>query len=93
MKTSRAYFGHNSQGVSVDVAQAINGKWYRRYYEFNGYAVAAGKWTLIDAPSFRTSATNAYTGEVTTITDENQICEGFCYLNIFSKTPAFRLPE
>ncbi|MTV64382.1 hypothetical protein GM539_13685, partial [Streptococcus pneumoniae] len=49
-KCIQFFSGTNSYGKLVEVAQSISGAWFSRYYDFNGYQVAATKWQALNAP-------------------------------------------
>ena len=92
-KVSHGYFGNDSTGRAVEVAQSETGNWYCRFYEFNGYAKAWSKWSLCaTAPSFKLKGTNVYTGEEYDIEKGKVLNWGFSSLRLIEKTPRWRLP-
>ena len=50
-KVTALWGGFDTYGRKVEVALSSNGNYYDRVAEFNGYAVAFGKWK-ITTPSF-----------------------------------------
>ncbi len=63
MKALRFFFGHDTFGRPVELAQAIDGGWYGRWYGYNGYGMGMSKWAEHDAPTFETHGINKYSGE------------------------------
>lgn len=93
-KATCAFFGSDSFGRSVEVAQSVAGVWYSREYAFNGYAMAWAKWAKLDkAPTYMTEGENKYTGEKYTIESGKVLNWGFSSLTKYDQTPKFRLPE
>ena len=93
-KVARAYFGNDSTGRPVEVAESVNGKWFCRFYEFNGFAKAWSKWSLCATPpSFKLRGTNVYSGEQFDIEKGKVLNWGFKALSLLENTPRWRLPE
>ena len=63
MKAQRFFSGHDTYGRSVELAQAVDGNWYGRTFDYNGYGCNWSKWIEHDAPEFETVGENKYTGE------------------------------
>lgn len=89
-KPVRFFFGHNSSGTSTEVCQSENGKWYQRWYEWNGYQKSWTKWRETE-PTWETAITNAYSGEVTEREEPALSC-GFTILPEYKSLPKYRLP-
>jgi hypothetical protein len=89
-KAIRAFSGNNTYGTPVEVAQSINGAWFQRYYEYNGYACAWSKWVTF-LPAWSDTITNAYSLEVS-VRDEPALQCGFSILMESSIVPRYRLP-
>lgn len=89
-KCKRVFFGTNSYGVSVEVAESETGAWYQRSYGFNGYGNSWGKWSGF-APSWSTSYVNVYTRE-THQREEPALEYGFRILTEFKEVPRYKLP-
>lgn len=63
-KTLREFGGTDTFGRDVQVAQRIDGVWFCRFREFNGYGVSWTRWeTYGREPTFQTHGVNVYTGE------------------------------
>ena len=92
-KASRVFYGNDSTGRPVEVAESVDGKWFCRFFEFNGFAKAWSKWTLCDTPTFKVRGKNVYTGEEYVIENGRVLNWGFISLTIFEKVPRYRLPE
>lgn len=91
-KAVRVFHGHNTFGISVEVALADTGKWYQRTYVFNGYSKSWSKWSTFDEPTFSTHGRNVYTQE--TYEREEPLLEyGFSLLTEYhNDIPKYRLP-
>ena len=90
-KTKRVFFGTNTYGVSIEVAENISGKWFQRSYGFNGYGKAWGKW-LPFIPSWSYTYTNVYSLEISE-REEPALEYGFSILAEIKKDiPNYRLP-
>lgn len=90
-KTARGFGGTNTYGTHVEVAESVTGKWFQRAYEYNGYAKAWSKWIPF-TPSWSTTITNAYTGEVSE-REEPALEYGFSILKEYvNEKPNYRLP-
>jgi len=89
-KTKRAFFGSNSYGMSIEVAESDTGNWFQRSYGFNGYGKSWGKW-LPFIPSWSLSYTNVYTREVSE-REKPALEFGFSVLTEYNDAPRFRLP-
>ena len=98
-KALRLYVGTDSRGTSIEVAERADGKWFMREYRFNGYGTGWSKWSSFEDVSFRTSCTNAYSGEVYNYTpeeiaEERQLQWGFNWLvKITEESLKIRLPN
>ena len=91
MRVVRAWFGYDSYGRSVEVAERSDGQFFRRALEFNGFGKAWTKW-LPTTPSFETHTTNRYTDELVAY-DVPQLFWGFNRLNELTDVPKYRLPK
>lgn len=92
MKASRLFTGYDTFGRRVELAQGINGEWFGRSYDFNGYGKAWGKWLSHDKPSFESHGTNQYTGEKFQY-DKPQAFWGFNRMDECDSIPRYRLPD
>lgn len=50
-KVQRLWFGNDSYGRRVEVAESVNGSFFGRVWQYNGYQMAWDKWTK-HTPSF-----------------------------------------
>lgn len=91
MSVVRAWYGNDTYGRSVEVAERADGVFFARSYGYNGYGRAWGKWART-APTFKTHTTNRYSGEVVEY-ETPQLFWGFNRMEQFSDTPRFRLPK
>lgn len=91
MKAIRAWFGYDSAGRQVEVAERLDGVYFCRSYEYNGYGQSWTKWTATQ-PTFETHTTNKYSGEVVEY-DTPQMFWGFNRLDELKKVPRYRLPK
>lgn len=91
MTVSRAWYGNDTYGRSVEVAEREDGKFFARSYGYNGYGRAWSKWKLA-TPQWETHTTNRYTGERVEYA-QPQLFWGFARLEQYSGTPKFRLPK
>lgn len=85
-KAIKAWFGTDTYGRHVEVAQREDGKFFARHEHFNGYAKANTPWYSHN-PTFETHGVNAYSGEEFEYS-EPQLFWGFnkmsCYANAAS---------
>ena len=89
-KTTRAFSGYNSYGVSVEVAESNTGNWFQRSYVFNGFGKGWSKWEPF-TPSWSTTITNVYSLE----TEDREVPAleyGFSILSEYNAIPNYRLP-
>lgn len=86
------WYGNDSVGRPVEVAQREDGVYFARSYEWNGYGKNWTKWKEHEA-SFVTTTENAYSGEVTEHPERPIMCWGFMRLTQCSDVPRFRLPN
>ena len=91
-KAIRHFYGTETYGRHVEKAQRVDGSWFSRAYEFNGYAKAWSKWLECDKPNFETHVTNAYTG-VKEKLDSPRCMWGFNSLNELDGPHKIRLPN
>lgn len=93
MKAIRLFFGTDTFGKRVEVAQGVDNIWFSRVYEFNGYAVAWSRWQEY-SPEWITTVENQYTGEVSQVEDGRIMAWGFQRLTECTKEsmPRLRLP-
>lgn len=92
-KATRAFFGTLSNGVATEAAQREDGKWFRRFYEFNGYTKAWTKWAEF-TPSWITESENQYTGEKIAHAAETIMSCGFNRMTeILGTKLSYRLPN
>tara|TARA_R100000049_G_C1893557_1_gene45814 strand:- start:44 stop:328 length:285 start_codon:yes stop_codon:yes gene_type:complete len=61
-KVQRFFFGHDTYGKSVEVAQSESGEWFGRVYQTGPYP-GYDKWTKYE-PHWQTETTNAYDNTV-----------------------------
>lgn len=90
-KAVRFFFGRDSYGRHTERAQALDGQWFARHDESTQWGPKSTKWYL-QAPSWETSTSNAYSGEVTQHPDEPVMCWGFNRMTECSDVPRVRLP-
>lgn len=89
-KTLRAFTGHNTSGISVEVAESESGNWFFREWKFNGYGKGWTSWRPF-IPHWSTRVVNVYSGEESE--REVPVLEyGWNTLTEYSKTPRYRLP-
>ena len=89
-KTIRAFSGHNTCGVSVEVAESETGNWFQREWSFNGYGKGWTKWSTFN-PTWSTRVINAYSGEESE--REVPVLEyGWNTLTEYNKAPRYKLP-
>lgn len=62
-KSIREFGGTDTFGRDVQVAQRIDGVWFCRVREFNGFGIPWGRWELYREPTFETHGVNVYTDE------------------------------
>jgi hypothetical protein len=91
MKTVRAWSGYDSYGRSIEVAERLDGKFFWREYEYNGWGKAWSKWKE-HTPSFSNKTTNVYSDEVVYF-DTPQLFWGFNQMSPYVTVPKFRLPK
>lgn len=92
-KATQAFFGNDSTGRAITVAQSVTGEWFMREYSFNGYAMAWTKWAVMPvAPTFKTKGFNQYSGEEYTIENGKVMEWGFSTLNKVEGKISYRLP-
>lgn len=87
----RAWYGHDTYGRSVQVAERADGVFFGRALEFNGFGKGWSKWFKTE-PSFMTHAINRYTDEEVKL-EQPRMMWGFRPMNEFVETPRFRLPK
>ena len=95
-KCIQFFSGTNSYGKTVEVAQSISGAWFSRYYDFNGYQVAATKWQALSEPNHPLGYTNEYDGKFYAYTEQEQkerIVWGFNELKLVEGYTKARLPN
>jgi hypothetical protein len=92
MSVSRAWFGSDTFGRSVEVAERSDGQFFCRFYEYNGYGKSWSKWERYDNATFETHGENRYTGERTEYTTP-VLFWGFNPMKVYSNVPRFRLPK
>lgn len=98
-KATAHYYGSNTYGVPVEVAQSENGKWFARFYEWNGYARCWSKWEEVEAPKYVKRMVNPIhigdSPEFVDIPESEQHMRvewGFQYLNLVPGPYRLRLP-
>ena len=62
-KAIQFFYGNDSQGRNVDVAQRVDGVWFARWDVETIYGVQKCKWTEHKEPEFETHYTNVYDGK------------------------------
>ncbi|EMC4401916.1 hypothetical protein [Cronobacter sakazakii] len=99
-KAVRVYSGRDSYGRSVQVAERVDGKWFSRFYEWNGYHSTWSRWKPHETPvhpsrvKFATECSNA--PEYYEIPEDkraNMIEWGFNNLSIVPGPHRLRLPN
>lgn len=93
MKAIRLFFGNDTYGRGIEVAQGADMSWFSRVREFNGYAVAWSRWQEYK-PEWVTETENQYTGERSTVEEGRIMAWGFQRLKECAKEnmPRLRLP-
>lgn len=91
-KATKLWFGNDSTGRSVEVAVSVDGEYYSRAYEYNGYGMSWSKWESHE-PDFAISTENAYSGKVTHHPERPVMCYGFTRLTQYIDNPRVRLPR
>ena len=87
----RAWYGHDTFGRSVEIAERADGVFFGRVLEYNGFGKGWSKW-FKTKPSFTTHVINRYTDEEVEL-DEPRMTWGFKPMNKFVETPRYRLPK
>ena len=93
-KAQRFFNGNDSYGRNVEVAQSVEGVWFYRAYEFNGYAKAWSRWEVLNEDNIRweTHGRNVYSDEVFQW-DKPRLSWGFNLLTEWANLPRVRLPN
>lgn len=99
-KATRLYFGYDSYGRSIEVAERVDGAWFWRDYGWNGYGNAWSKWQPHETPTFPSKvkcsiecANSPEYIEIAKEDRENRIEWGFNTLKIVSGPHRLRLPN
>lgn len=90
MKAVRFFFGTDTFGRDVEVAESATSHWFCRVLDWNGYNRSWSKWGTHE-PSFETHGTNIYTNEVFEY-ETPQLFWGFQKLTETKELPRVRLP-
>lgn len=88
----RFWFGNDTFGRGVEVAQRADGEFFCRFYEFNGFGKGWLKWAKHDSPNFETHGVNRYSGESFEYS-KPQLFWGFQRLTEAEGPFRFRLPK
>jgi hypothetical protein len=89
----KAWFGRDTFGRGIEVAQRGDGKFFCRFYEYkNGFGKGWSKWHSHDEPSFETHGVNRYSGERTTY-KEPVLFWGFQPMQEIKGVLHYRLPK
>ena len=87
------WFGTDTFGRQVEVAESDSGNFFARTYEYNGYGKSWGRWET-HTPTFETTTTNAYSEEVIEHKDNPIMTWGFNRLTkSIEDLPKYRLPN
>jgi len=62
-KVKKLFSGYDTYGRMVERALSESGKWFARYYDYNGYGKSWCKW-YEDEPHYITETENKYSGEI-----------------------------
>lgn len=92
-KAVRFFVGTLSNGVSTEAAMREDGTLFVRYYEFNGYAKAWTKWSVLNNPVWETHGTNVYSGERVEYAKPQLACGFRMYNEIPAEGIRVRLPN
>lgn len=98
-KLQTLFYGSDSLGRDVEVAQSINGLWFCRRKEWNGYANAYGKWSPTNTPTHPKKVLNQVecynSPEYIELSEEESLKRiewGFTNLRKFEGKLNYRLP-
>lgn len=90
-KVINYWYGSDTYGRNVEVAQRKDGVYFSRYDYQNGrYGLAITKWSE-HKPTFETSTKNVYSGEITHHPDSPVMTWGFQRMTKLSDTSGLRL--
>lgn len=97
-KALELYWGTDSANRSIEVAQSVEGLWFYRVYEFNGYDKAWSRWQKMEAPSRPKGYRNHYSGEWFAYTEEERADKIEWGFHVFTGTTdcsdvRYRLPN
>jgi len=90
-KAVNYWYGCDSFGRNVEVAQREDGAYFERHQYSNGrYGLSTTKWEE-HQPTFETSTTNAYSGEITHHPENPVMMWGFQRMTNLSDVSGLRL--
>ena len=93
-KAITAFYGYDTFGHQIEVAESVDGIWFYRRYSWNGWGVCWSKWDILeDGPTFKTKGINRYTGDTFSYEEGEAIQWGFSTLSKYERVPKFRLPK